>query len=104
MLAAASARPLSVHRSRRDGVGGMSGVFRAAASGGNSDGVSAGRLPSPCRGVLANVPVEKPKEERGSKRGDRNVGSERLWLQYDEFIATPGNNNEFITAVPARLI
>jgi hypothetical protein len=52
-------------RSPRDGVGGMSGVFRAAASGGNSDGVGADRLPSPCRGVLANVPVEKPKDERG---------------------------------------
>ena len=46
--------------SPRDGIGGMSGTFRAVVSG--SDGVGAGRLPSKSGALFANDPVEKPNE------------------------------------------
>jgi hypothetical protein len=46
----------------RDGIGGMSGVFRAVVSDGSSDGVGAGRLTSKSGALFANDPVEKPKE------------------------------------------
>jgi hypothetical protein len=46
----------------RDGIGGMSGVFRTVVSDGSRDAVDAGRLPPKSGALFANAPVETPKE------------------------------------------